>query len=126
MPFIHVKSLPFEQTVTVSNLVEGLTKDFAKGTGIGLEHVIATWEFLSPNHYAVAGRSSLNQPEVSHPILVDLLSPDFNTSNQIEMMLKTIAESIAKRAKVPINNIFINHRQAQSGMVFDAGDVVRW
>lgn len=46
MPFIHVKSLPFEQTTEMSTLVQGLTKDFAKGTGIGLQHVTATWGTL--------------------------------------------------------------------------------
>jgi len=126
MPFIHVKSLPIDPPMKISALVEGLTKDFAKGTGIGLEHVTATWEFLQPEQYAVAGGTTSKQPQASHPVLVDLLSPDFNQAAQVEKMLRTVAASISKRAKVPITNIFINHRQAQSGMVFDAGEVVRW
>ncbi|MGH8652536.1 MAG: hypothetical protein ACREYE_10350 [Gammaproteobacteria bacterium] len=126
MPFIHVKSLAFEPALKVHAIVEGITKDFTKGTGIGLEHVTATWEFLPAGHYAVAGKTSSRQPETSHPVLVDLLSPDFNSPAQIEKMLRTVAVSISKRAKVPITNIFIYHRQVQSGTVFDAGEVVRW
>jgi phenylpyruvate tautomerase PptA (4-oxalocrotonate tautomerase family) len=126
MPFIHVKSLPFDRTFNVASVLEGLTKDFAKGTGIGLEHVTATWEFLPSGHYAVAGKTASHQPENSHPVLVDLLSPDFNPPEKIETMLRVIASSISKQAKIPINNIFINHRQAHSGMVFDAGEIARW
>lgn len=126
MPFIHVKSLPLELTIEMPALVQDLTKDFAKGTGVGLEHITATWEFLPPGHYAVAGKTCTQQPATSHPVLVDLLSPDFNSPAQIENMLRVVAASIAKRAQVPLNNIFINHRQAHSGAVLDAGEVVRW
>lgn len=59
-------------------------------------------------------------------MLVDLLAPDFNSEETVEKMLKTVALSISKRAHIPISNIFINHRQAHSGMVFDAGEIARW
>lgn len=126
MPFIHVKSLPFESALKVRAVVEGLTEDIAKGTGIGLEHVTVTWEFLLPGHYAVAGKTSPRQPKESHPVLVDLLAPDINSAKQVEKMLHVVASSISKRVKIPIKNIFINLRQAHSGLVFDAGEVVRW
>lgn len=126
MPFIHVRSLPFETPVAMAALVEGLTRDFAQGTGIGLEHVSATWELLAPGHYAVAGSAAARQPADTHPVLVDLLAPDLNPPERIEAMLRTVADSIATRAGVPSDNIFINHRRARSGMVFDAGEVVRW
>jgi hypothetical protein len=37
-----------------------------------------------------------------------------------------VSSSISKRTKVAATNIFISHRQAHSGMVFDAGEIVRW
>jgi phenylpyruvate tautomerase PptA (4-oxalocrotonate tautomerase family) len=126
MPFIHIKSLPLDSAVKVSAVVEGITKDFARRTGIEIEHVTATWSFFSQGHCAVAGKAADQQPENSHPLLVDLLTPDFNDAAQIEKMLLVAAKSISKRAQVAINNIFINHRQAHSGMVFDDGEVVHW
>jgi hypothetical protein len=126
MPFIHVKSLPFDTSFDVDTVLEGVTKDFAKATGTGLEHVTATWEFLAPGHYAFAGQAAKHQPQGSHPVLVDLLAPDSNLAGEVEKMLSTVASSISKRAKVAITNIFINHRPAHSGMVFDAGEIVRW
>jgi len=41
-------------------------------------------------------------------------------------MLASAAASVSARAGVPIENVFINHRAAQSGTVFDAGQIVRW
>jgi phenylpyruvate tautomerase PptA (4-oxalocrotonate tautomerase family) len=126
MPFIHVKSLPFDPPLNIIALVEGITKDFAEGADIALEHVTATWELFPIGHYAVAGKTVSHQPKVSHPVLVDVLTPDFNKSSEVEKMLRVVASSISTRANVPIKNIFINHRYAHSGMVFDAGEIVKW
>ena len=126
VPFIHVKSLPFDEPFSVSTLVEGITEDFAEDTGLGLEHVTATWEFLPSGHYAAAGKTARHQPQSSHPVLVDLLAPDFNLQADVEKMLRSVASSISKRAKIPISNIFINYRQAHPGAVFDAGVIVHW
>ncbi len=126
MPFIHVKSLPFEKPLAMGAVLEGITEDFAKATNIDPEHVTVTWEFLSPDHYAVAGKAAERQPQVSHPLLVDLLAPDFNSPAAFEKMLGAVAASIAKHAKIPIGNIFVNCRAAHSGMVLDAGAIVRW
>jgi phenylpyruvate tautomerase PptA (4-oxalocrotonate tautomerase family) len=126
MPVIQVKSLPLPPTIQISDVVEGLTKDFADHTGIGREHVSVTWESISPGHYAVGGKVAMHQPEDSHPILVDLLVPDFNSSEKVEQMLHTIAQSISRLTKIPNENVFINCRYATSAMVFDAGEVVRW
>ena len=126
MPFIHVRSLPFDRLFDAATALEGITRDFAKETGMELEHVTATWEFLAPGHYAVAGKASSRQPRGSHPVLVDLLAPDFSSQAAIEKMLAAVAASISKRAQVPVTNIFVNFRQARPGMVFDAGEIVRW
>jgi hypothetical protein len=126
MPFIHIRSLPLDPGLDISGVVEGISVDFAQGTGIAIEHVSATWAFLPEGHYAVGGEAALRQPAASHPVLVDLLAPDFNDAAQIEEMLRVVAQSVSKRAKVPIHNLFIHHQEARSGMVFDGGTVVRW
>lgn len=126
MPFIHIKSLPFDEPRHVGAALEGLTRDFAESTGIGLEHVTATWEFLPGGHYAVAGSAAHHQPQASHPVLVELVAPDFNSPEDVETMLETVASSISKLAKVQKDNIFISYRGVSSGTVFDRGEVVRW
>lgn len=126
MPFIHVRSLPFEQSFSVSAAVKGITRDFAAGTGIGSEHITVTWEFFAPGHYAAGGKTAQHQPQASHPVLVDLLAPDFNSAEDVAKALNTAAASIAERSRIPIGNIFINYRYARAGMVFDSGEIVRW
>ena len=126
MPFIHIKSLPFADEPDTPALLENLCADFAAATGVGIEHVTATWEWLAPGHYAVGGKAADRQPRASHPLLVDLLTPDFNAGADVERMLVAIADSLAEHAGVARDNIFISQRDARSGRVFDAGETVRW
>ncbi len=126
MPFIHIKSLPPAKPFDTAAILEQLSADFAAATGIGIEHVTATWEFFAPGHYAVGGKAACEQPAGSHPLLVDLLAPDFNADEDVERMLAAIADSLAARAGIARDNIFINQRDARSGRVFDAGELVRW
>ena len=126
MPFIHIRSLPFDRAFKPAAVLTGMSKDFAAATGIALRHVTATWSFIEPGCYAAGGVTASSQPADSHPVLVDVLAPDFSPSQAIQGMLETIAASIAKRARVPRENIFIHYRRAHSGMVYDVGQVVRW
>ena len=106
-------------------ILEGLTRDFAGATGIDVEHVTATWEFLLEGHHAVAGGAALHRPHASHPVLVELVAPDSNSPEDVEKMLETVALSISKRVKVEMDNIFIIYRGVSSGTVFDKGEIVR-
>lgn len=126
MPFIHIKSLPFQPPLDVDRILGEIARDFSETTGVELNHIHTTWEFLASGHYARGDDVPRYQPDTRHPLIVDLLAPDFNDAGTITVMLETIAESISSRAAFPINNIFINHRQAHSGMVFDDGEIVRW
>ena len=126
MPFIHIKSLPLNPSLDIKTIIENISADFSQETEIDLEHITVTWEYFLPGHYAVAGKVATQHPESSHPAIVDLLTPDSNTSEQILTMLKVTASSISKHAKIAIDNIFINHRQAHSGEVFDTGEIVEW
>ena len=126
MPFIHIRSLPPAEPIDTAALLEQLSADFAAATGIGVEHVTATWEWLEPGHYAVGGTAASEQPARSHPVLVDLLVPDFNADDDVARMMTAVADSLAARGGIVRDNIFINQRDARSGRVFDAGDIVRW
>jgi len=126
MPFIHIKSLPFEEPVDVTGIIRNIVLDFSASTGVETGHIHTTWEFYRPGHYAKGDQAAEYQPKNNYPIIVDLLTPDFNEAKVIALMLETIAGSISRRADFPKNNIFINHRQAHSGMVFDDGNIVHW
>ncbi len=126
MPFIHIKSLPFESPLDVPAVITGIARDFAKENEIPLEHVHVTWDYFEPGHFAKGESAPEFQPESPHSVLVDLLTPDFNAPDMIGTMLRTLAQSLSGRTGIPLHKIFINHRQAFSGMVFDDGNVVEW
>jgi phenylpyruvate tautomerase PptA (4-oxalocrotonate tautomerase family) len=126
MPLIHIKSLPLASEFDTSAVLEELCRDFSAATGIAIQYVTVTWEYLPPGHYAVAGKAERQQPRDSHPVLVDLLTPDFHSTTRVETMVRAIAACIAARTPVDIGNIFVNHRRAHSGGVFGNGDLVRW
>lgn len=126
MPFIHIKSLPLEKPFDVGAVLVGVSRDLSETAAIDIQHITATWLFLPSSHYAVAGSVVPQQVKSAHPIIVDLLAPDLHAPYAIEKILADIASSIARRSGMPITNIFISYRAAQTGMVFDAGELVRW
>lgn len=103
-----------------------INSDFSITNHIPINHVHTTWEFYIPGHYAKGKNAPNYQPDSHHPLIVDLLTPNFNKSDTIKIMLTSLAKSISGHSKVDLNNIFINHRYAHSGMVFDDGKIVEW
>ncbi len=126
MPFIHVNSLPFEGSFDVGAVVCELSREVAGRTGIELRHLTVTWRFLQSGHYAVAGRTASLQPDGSHPLLVEFLTPDFYTEPEAGRALTAIAESLAKLTGISGDNIFIQHRTTRKGRVYDQGRVLSW
>ena len=126
MPLINITSLPFARSFDAPAAIVAITEDFCAATGIASEHVTVTWQYLGANHYTVAGETASEQPQTTHPLLVELLAPDFNTPERIAAMLSTLAHSIASHCEVTERNVFINFRSARSGCVFDDGEIVHW
>jgi len=126
MPFIQIKSLPFENSFDVSKVVAAISKDFSIANNISVLHIHTSWEFYLSGQYAKGENTPNFHPQSHHPIIVDLLTPDFNNNETIKLMLVSLAKSISSHSKMNIDNIFINHRHAHSGMVFDDGKIVEW
>lgn len=126
MPFIHIRSLPLASGKDVAAAVSAIGAEFAQATGVALEHVTVTWDYLRPGHYAAGGEIATDQPQFSHPVLVDLLAPDFNSEAEIASMLRVAAASVGRHAGVAADNVFLCYHAARSGRIFDQGRIVRW
>ncbi|KHT63490.1 hypothetical protein RJ45_11810 [Photobacterium gaetbulicola] len=126
MPLIQIKSLPFAQEVNIPAALGVVSKTLAETSDIDLKHVMATWDFLPPHHYAHNGRVVDCQPDRTHPLLVHLVAPNFNTEDQVATMLEVIADTLADILPVAKENIFINFSPAYSDGIYDAGHVVEW
>jgi phenylpyruvate tautomerase PptA (4-oxalocrotonate tautomerase family) len=126
MPLIRIKSLPFEGDVDISLVVCNLSQAVADATGIENHHIMVSWEYLSKGHYSHAGKVAEVQGINTHPLLVDLIAPNFNTEQQIMAMLELIANTISEHVPIAKNNIFINYTPAYSDGVYDEGHIVEW
>jgi hypothetical protein len=126
MPVISIQSLPFSPAIKAEQVLSQLSQAFSEQFNIQLEHVSANWRYLDRHHYVVAGKSAEFQCPYSHPILVELLAPDFTQPQDVENMLTFIASQLAKLIPIQKTNIFIEYRAAKSGWIFDQGKIVRW
>ena len=126
MPFIHVRSLPLAGPFDVGVAVRAISREFARAAGVEERHVTVTWETIAPDHYAHAGALAAAQPDGSHPVLAELVAPDLHDDPSVDRMLRAAAEAVARQAGVAPGNVFVEHRAARSGHVFDGGEVVRW
>ena len=126
MPFIHIKSLPFEEKFDIPNTIKNVAVDFSENNDIQLCHIHTKWEYYQPGYYAKGDKISDFQPKNHYPIIVELLTPDNYDLKIIQIMLECIANSISIHTGFPKNNIFIRSRVAKSNTVFDDGKIAEW
>ena len=126
MPYIRITSLPFNPPLAIDQVLVGVSEDFSQQMAIAIKHISASWHYLEKNHYVVAGNASEYQAKQSHPLIVEILAPDFTQQEAIEKMLLSVAKSLARLTGLDETNIFINYQGARSGQVFDNGDLVSW
>ena len=126
MPVIHIRSLPLAQDTDIARVLEGISKEFAESVAVSVDQVYITWDYLPPGHYAHQGRAAGLQEDKTHPIQVQLTTPDLFTTSRIELMLTKLAEAISRRIHVPVENIFAWHQNVFSGNVFSDGRIEKW
>lgn len=126
MPFINIKSLPQIGSSVQQSVMKQLSSRFAQEMDMHEKNITITWEVLKPDSYLNNGQFAAGQPQDSHPVMVDLLIPDFNSQSRIEKMMECIAELLAVALSIPVGNVFIHCRLAASGMVLDKGEIVKW
>ncbi|MGF1787665.1 hypothetical protein L4D00_17875 [Photobacterium swingsii] len=127
MPLIRIKSLPFsQQEVPIPQVLNSLSRAVSAATDIDPHHIMLTWDYIPAGHYVHGGKAVHQQPINTHPILIDLIAPNFNTEQQIASILELIASTLIEQVPVAKNNIFINFTPAYSDGVYDSGQVVEW
>ena len=126
MPVIRITSLPLAQDTDIARVLEGFSKEFAESVALNVDNIYISWDFLSPGHYVHQGRAAGLQENETHPIQVELMTPDIFSASRLELMMRSIAEAISRRTHVPRENIFVIHRSLASGRVFDQGRVQYW
>ena len=124
MPVINIKSLPFEKEANIPEILKKINTQTANAIGYEARHIWSTWELLEPHHYAVGGETSAKTTNQTFSPIVNVISFEGKTKEQIETMLNTIAGVLSSELNIDIGNIFITYTEAPSGRVFDGGRIV--
>lgn len=69
MPFIKIKSLPFEGPRDITIIIAAIGWDFVVENDIPLEHVHTTWRFCLPGHFAKGETTPSHQSDSTHSVL---------------------------------------------------------
>ena len=125
MPILRVTSLPFENQDSSAWPTE-VCKHFSASTDIPLKHVSTTWQLLPQGHYAHGGNSAHFQPQDSHPVLIEIMLPDFYAIERVEVVILAVVDAVSYVSHMPKDNIFVQVNRARSGAVYDDGRIVRW
>jgi hypothetical protein len=125
MPILRITSLPFENQDS-ADWASAISTNFSKITEIPLKHVSVAWHLLHGGYYAYNGVGVEFQPHDSHPMIVEVMLPDFYALDRVELIIKAAVESICRVTKMPKENIFVQANRARSGAVYDDGRIIRW
>lgn len=125
MPIVRINCLPVKK-LDLGLAVRGVTSALATATEIDPEHISVLWNELSADSYAHRGDLAELQPQATHPILIDLIAPDFHRPHLVQLMMKTLAHEVAVLTGADHNNILIIHQPQSSGHVYDQGRLVSW
>ncbi|MBA3581463.1 MAG: hypothetical protein H0W44_03305 [Gammaproteobacteria bacterium] len=126
MPIIQIKALPFAQKPNMTNVLEQLTTDFETSLGIGREQINIVWQWIEPNHYAAKGVVAAQQAHDSHPLLVEIIAPDFSKKTKIAQMLICVVNSLAASTGLPRENVYAMFREIHTGCSYHRGEIVKW
>ena len=124
MPCVWIKSLPLEGREP-AQMCQQVADYLAEHGGYAPEHVAATWELLASGCYVTKGLAS-SVHTASHPIMADVVTPDFMARAQVTRLLKIVADGLSETAGVPHGELFLTYRAVKSGHVFDQGKIVEW
>ncbi|MBI4242518.1 MAG: hypothetical protein HY606_00360 [Planctomycetes bacterium] len=124
MPIIQIQSLPQKPSIIRDNAIRKLCTEVSKQCGIPEKNVWATWEIMEPRNYTEGDQLADEQPEQTHPPIVNVIVFEGATQEKIEKMLKSIADTLCKELKLAEGNVFIRYTQVKSGMIYSGGEIV--
>ncbi len=125
MPIVRIHCLP-KEGLDPGLAVRGITSALVEATDIAPENISVVWLTTLADHYSHAGALAATQPRATHPILVDLLAPDFHRAHTVHAIMKCLVREVAALAAVDPENVTVVHYPVGSGQVYDQGRLINW
>ena len=126
MPIIRIESLPQEPALSIPMTCKNISRRFSELSDINEEYISVVWKTIFPEHYSEGGITVENQPNNSHPALVSLLVPSIHSKENHNNLINALAQAILDNTQLRLDNIFIHLQIAESGTVFDNGEIQHW
>ena len=124
MPILQIRALPQKDPSQVQDAMKATCVVIAEVYGCASEQVWATWETIEPGLYVEGETAADEQPAASHPPIARLVCFEGKSSEAIERLLSTAADTLSKALGMP-GNIFMEYHEAKSGRVIAGDGVVR-
>lgn len=124
MPIICIKTLPSSNEINIPEVLKKICVEVSKVINCDENNIWSTWEFIQPNYYAVGRQTSSYQTFNTHSPIVRIISFEGKEQKIIEGMMKLVAKILSDEIGIDIANIFIEYSQANSGQIFDGGNIV--
>lgn len=124
MPILHVKALPQRYPERVDQAMGDAAAAIAAAYGCRPEQVWVTWEELSPGRYREGKNAASEQPEATHPPIVEILCFEGKAPAVKEAVLTAAAGALTKALGIP-GNVFMTYREVRSGEVIAGDGVIR-
>ena len=121
MPVINIKSLPVRDRINIPEILVRLNQSVANVSGIDPEHVWSYWEFIKSGFYAVGKNIAASVHEQTHSPIIRVTCLEGKTTEQIKIILETIAATISRELDIEYGNMFIVYDNIDPAMVFDGG-----
>jgi len=115
MPFVHVRSLPFEHAFNAKRAVEKISGEIARCLDLDIQYITVTWAYLHAYHYAHGGQTHEFQGEDAPPVLVEVLVPENCKQEAREAVVRCAKSSVAAHAQVTAANVFVHVFRGDSG-----------
>lgn len=123
MPVIQIRALPQKSGVDKDQVLKTLCAEVAHCMQIPVQKVWANWETLE--HYTEGNSAVLQQPESTHPPIVQLILFEGRSVALIEKVLESIASTLCNVLKLQPGNIYIFYTEAKAGLLHTGGKIRR-
>ncbi len=123
MPVIQIKSLPQDNGIDTRVILKKICCRVADDLKVPKHQVWGTWEILASGNYVEGDSAPPLQPKATHPPIVNVIAFEGRSQNQINGMLRVIADELCQELKMNSGNAFITFTEAHSGRVYTGGEL---
>ncbi len=121
MPIFEIKALPQKPGVDQQTAMKKLCLEVAALMKLAENQVWATWNTIHPGHFIEGDRAVYEQPEATHPPIVNLIAFEGRDAKLMESVMLKASEILTAELKLSPGNIYMHFTETKSGRTLTGG-----